>query len=924
MSNLCRALLTPLGTLVLLFVGCGGNSFDTRVPSANTQIVTIGEVISAPSNMVPQSSIAELNSALSQLPAVKSSPETSTQERWSDPKTWGGVMPPKGSKVYIPSGKSILLDLPSVDLGVLVIDGQLSIEDAQGISISADHIIVRGSLRAGSKNRPRVNRLSISLYGDNNEALSGMGTRGIFVDGGELTLVGTSPELPWTRLTDHYDKTSRKIKVPTKLGWKIGDTVVVGPTDFYNVHESEFRTISSMAPDEVELNTPLKTSRYGRLQTLENGQLVETTSPLLPQPNDSSAPTHLDQRAPVANLSRSIKIASVDDNRWRNDGYGAQVMIMGPASGLVLSGVEFRRMGQAGLKGRYPIHFHQLSYDATGNEIPNQFARLVNDVTVTESSNRCITIHGTNDVVINRNVCFDIKGHAIFLEDAVEKRNVITNNLVLKVRIPPKRFDESDGPGFLRGPTGFWISNPLNFVVGNHSADTEGTGFWLAFPRTPLGINKLVKTIPDRAKFGSFDFNTSHSNLSTGIHFDAAPINDLGVTKENTYIPTSNGSEDSYDNRISFKMQGNALWKNAEGGFWNRVSLGHYLNWVVADNGFSSFFGSNGGSITKNLLVGISNNKATTWDLLSAKKPPVGFATYNSSAEITDNIIVNFPFVDGSSSGAFRTDDYYIHPVDIGTFRNARNTLINSNPGYRSSTAPGEDWALAGALWDPHGYWGAANNYWVYDRPFFTAGQSCTQVQPAGKNGASCASRYFGVRPTLVDGSPRGIPLMGLNVARLDDSGMTIDTWNVSESSLGKKFSYMRHFAAVKNGKYILRYTNLITKNEAVIEIENMLQPEDTFVLAVPFSGKIQAKAYANSLWHYDWEPSDSRQKIQMSAVHSLAEVETSTGDKFWQDTANDLVWVKVKAPYFPTILNPDVNGYWHNIYRPFFIRVSQ
>jgi len=40
-----------------------------------------------------------------------------------------------------------------------------------------------------------------------------------------------------------------------------------------------------------------------------------------------------------------------------------------------------------------------------------------------------MSIHGTNDVTVYGNVAFDIPGHAFYLEDGVEERNVIERNL---------------------------------------------------------------------------------------------------------------------------------------------------------------------------------------------------------------------------------------------------------------------------------------------------------------------------------------------------------------------------------------------------------------------------------------------------------------------------------------------------------------
>ena len=909
--------------MAVMVAACGSSE---SIPASLT--VSSGAAANNTSVKLQPSASTEIASSNTQLPpnspnVGSSQPAIAAElgEKWSDPKTWGGIVPPDGSNVLIPKGKVVLLDQAVTNLALLTVEGHLIIDDKKPISISAGNIVVKGTFEAGTVAVPRTNPLSITLNGTSQEPIAGMGGRGFFVDGGRISLVSKQGVVPWTKLSANAGLGATALTTMGQTSWNVGDSIAIGPSDFYGTQQTEVKTISALRASGYEISTPLAARRYGQLQTLVGEALVETSS-VVPFPVGNQTPTQFDSRAPVANLTRLIKIQAPDDVSWKANGLGAQFMIMGASSSTTIDGVELRRMGQAGLKGRYPIHFHQLSYDGLGNEIQTSTNRTVKNSSVWESSNRCVTLHGTNDVSLENNVCFDIKGHAIFLEDAVEKRNTFKNNLVLKVRVPQTLINNSDGPGHLRGPAGFWLTHPNNIVIGNHVADSEGTGFWLAYPRKPLGLNKLVNTIPDRTRFGQFDSNTAHSNFTVGIHFDAAPINDQGDTRESAYIPTVDDTEDLLSNRVSFNMSSNSVWKNTQGGFWNRVTYGNYFKWIAADNLGSYFFGANSGSIQNSLLVGTSKNSAINWAQIEKSRPPVGFATYNSTSDIINNTLLNFQYVDGLPSGAFKTDDYYVHPVEIGTFRNAKNTLINTHPGYRSRTTNQDLWALAGAILDPHGYWGPKNNYWVYDTPFFTDGQNCQQVLPVGQNGASCNNKYFGVTSFIVDGSDRYWPSMGIDATKLNTSGANVGSWYVPPTSPGMKLSSMRHFAAVKNGRYVLKFTNLLPKVEALATIENFSLPDDQFMLAISFSGLVPAKVYSTSLWNYTWEPSDPRQKINMTGAGSLAEVEASNGDKFWQDSANDLVWVKVKSPHFAEIVNPDSNGVWLNMYRPFYVRV--
>ena len=87
--------------------------------------------------------------------------------------------------------------------------------------------------------------------------------------------------------------------------------------------------------------------------------------------------------------------------------------------------VEFRNVGQAFMKGKYPINFHELgvcdeSY-IRGNSIWKSF-------------NRGVAIHGVHNLRVQNNVFYDIMGHAVFIEDAIETKNLIEGNLVITVK----------------------------------------------------------------------------------------------------------------------------------------------------------------------------------------------------------------------------------------------------------------------------------------------------------------------------------------------------------------------------------------------------------------------------------------------------------------------------------------------------------
>jgi hypothetical protein len=792
-------------------------------------------------------------------------------------------------------------------LGMLRIEGTLRFAAAD-VELKAAAIQVTGALLIGSATAPHLNRATITLGGLPQASGNNGVSRGLNVQGGRLELYGAVPQPVWTRLGDHAAAGAGSLTLAAATNWRAGDLIAVGPSDFYGVAATERLVLAAdAAGNRLNTSGALARSRWGRLQ-----YVTSTGMSLSPEagytPPVSPAPTVLDERAPVANLTRNIVIQGVDDDAWRASGFGAHVMVMGLQSKVVVDGVEMRRMGQSGALGRYPMHWHMLSY-ANGSFVGDATGHTIRNSAIWQSAQRCIVLHATNGVDVRNNICHDVAGHAFFLEDAVERRNVIEGNLALKVRSPVqgRALKVNEMPVHLGGSSGFWLTNPDNTVRGNLAGDAQGNGFWLAYPRKPMGLSASVAMMPDRLPFGVFDDNIAHSNGEPGVNLDLAPADEAGNPQPNRYIPTADGSEYNYRNQLRMTMRRITVYKNGTHGLWNRVGLPDYPEWVSADNSGVHFAGSgDDGVITRALMVGRSLNHTSYPD---HRDPPSAFATYHSTYAMRDNQLVNFAFVDGKASGAFRTIDYYTIAVDKGTARNGNNRLIASHPGFRTppphldgQPLANRHWTLAGALWDPHGYWGAKNNFWVYDVPFLTAGAACQPVAPAGRNGMSCAGEYYGVGSFQTDfDSSRYQFVAPIDVQRLDDNGAEIGRWSVADGSVSTQLGWMRHFSARPGGRYVLRFPGKPNPKWFAMTVGNAWRGTDAMLMAVAFDGNVTARGWTvagsedNRL-----TPPDPAYVRPFTAAASLAEVIASPGTKLWQDRANHLVWFKYQGgmPY--------------------------
>lgn len=246
------------------------------------------------------------------------------------------------------------------------------------------------------------------------------------------------------------------------LQWAVGNRVVIGTSDFNWTH-SEERVISAIGADRVTLtlSAPLQWRHHGSVQTFARPDGFSWT---------------LDERAEVANLERSIRISTATP---AVDAVGAHVIVTRGGVARV-DGVSFTAMGQAGRMGRYPMHWHRVA-NASGQYLRNS--------AVLHSFQRCVTVHGTNQVLVDTNVCYNFTGHGFFLEDGNETGNRFLGNLGMRAQrvSAAKALLQSDTNSAtlqrqrFDSPSVFWVSNPDNELQGNVASGSQGSGFWMAF-----------------------------------------------------------------------------------------------------------------------------------------------------------------------------------------------------------------------------------------------------------------------------------------------------------------------------------------------------------------------------------------------------------------------------------------------------------
>ena len=857
---------------------------------------------------------------------------------WSEESTWDGQGKPQaGDEVIIPSDKYILLDESPPALGGLTIQGALKFDD-QDLELTSEWIVINGVLKIGSENQPHQHKAIITLNDNDTEASQmGMGTRGIMVMGGTLDLHGEVPNTTWTKIDDHAQAGSNSVTLIEAVDWNIEDEIVIAPTDYYEAGYGASITqkteISSITGNQISLSDNLNAFRWGKLQypssngmSLSSGNIVQ---PPVPNTENTFTPLVLDERAEVGNLTRNIVIQAPNDNLWNQQGFGAHTMIM-PNALAQVEGVEFRRVGQRGRLRRYPFHWHMLSYSGS-QTLPDATGQYFKGNTINVSANRGIVIHGTNGVLVQNNIVYNVRGHGVFTEDAVERRNIIDNNLVLHIRNPLNGYQLKEHERGVFGSSGFWISNPDNIVTNNTVADSQTFGFWLAFPEQPFGSSQNVLAEdglilrPNRLLFGEFDNNTAHSNKNDGIHLDDPEIDNDGNTFPKQYWSTTDGRTDGppFDALRRFSLSRYKTWKNQDNGAWDRGVWTDIFEVVSADNCGRFFAGSGAdGIIERSLVVGTSLNfmmngtgrpAQADFQFFNSSSAPTAFATYHGAFGMRNNIVVNFQVTENDRSGVFATDDYYLRPVEKSLFKNHNNLLIESHPGVKLPS-PQSYFSLAGALWDPYGFWGPEGNFIVYNTPFLTYGKDITNIEPNTEitGGVSVSGPFYGFLSFVLHGvgtePPQNMPrfdLMAIHVNRYDPNNLTIPvgSWDVASAQPNWALQHMRDFATSPDGIYELTFPDeTVPPTNFQMEVENMLDESDLQVIAIEYDGNLDPIVQIQQL-------SNVNNWTLYNELNSLQQVMDSGGETWWQDKPNNRVWLKIKGGRWQAT-NSDENNF--------------
>lgn len=410
-------------------------------------------------------------------------------KNWHTASTWpSGVVPKAGQAATLPFNSQVVIQKNVIELlGVITIPVNSSLiigEAAGGIELKTRGIDVQGSLIAGSETCRIETPIAITLHGIRpSDAVQNRPTetfKGISVTG-TLSLHGKRYFRTWTRLSKTVYKGESVLLLQNPVNWEPGQKIVLVTTamkDSREWHQNEVHTIAAVnSPSPVMgigaavyLSDPVQYQHIANSGYQAEVGLLTRTITIQGSAIDSE-PTDLDPLTCSVPYDERFGDKGAPCGYTEITGFGGHVIVHSQGRGFV-EGVEFYRMGQTNVLGRYPMHFHLL-----GN-CPQCYVR---DSSFHRSYYRCVSIHGTNQATLSENVAYDVTGYCYYLEDGVEEYNTLSFNLAAYIHaIGPEPPGGSGGQTtniYQQGPNltlpadvtaaGFYITNVRNNIIGN-------------------------------------------------------------------------------------------------------------------------------------------------------------------------------------------------------------------------------------------------------------------------------------------------------------------------------------------------------------------------------------------------------------------------------------------------------------------------
>ena len=533
----------------------------------------------------------------------------------------------------------LLLDIVTPRLsGVHIVSGGrlvFSPHVAQA-KLTTDYVKINrgGSLEIGSEDCPFVGNAEILLTGKRGSYSSVDGEKYISVhDGGVLEIHG-QPKHSWTVLsrTVMPGPGPHTITLEDDVSsWDDGDQLVLASTD-YDLDQAEVVTVTNCQARSCNISGNIRYPHFGEI--------------------DSG----VDMRGEVGLLTRNVLIhAEMEDKCYGNqfcdefnfDTFGGHIIAKKGFKSFKVENAEFTKLGQQGIVGRYPLHWHMTGDITAGSS-------YVRSNSIHHTLQRCVTCHGSFGCQIENNVAFESLGHCYFMEDGVENGTVMTHNLGLNTRKALMIPSDSD-------PATFWITHPDSYITENTAGGSEGKGFWFLQASLPTGEAGALQASGAEhffdegelffTKIGDISGNTAHSS-QFGFFFDAMLLPDQGASDNNErkFSPLED-PKNKTSSKLTTQISDITCYKARRTCVWIHLTRGQYNNLRIAD-AEEGLFVHELSQITNSVFVGESErnfgvpNKMVNGEAWNRSLPrgevSFGVRNYQNPVIIEDSVFTSF------------------------------------------------------------------------------------------------------------------------------------------------------------------------------------------------------------------------------------------------------------------------------------------
>lgn len=629
-------------------------------------------------------------------------------------------------------------------------------------------------------------------------------------------------------------------------------------------------------------------------------------------------------------------------------------------SETVIKNVGMENYGQLGLLGRYGWHFHIPSWNADGtaktdgyngtNVFPPDKA-LIDGVTGINGFNRFMDIHACLGATVQNCIGYQAAGHAFFYEDGAEEQNTMQNNVAIAPYDPGtgNRLKTHDNV-----PVGFWFANPNNNNINNWGVDTPG-GPWtnqhsfgllatqIDRQHGCLGFSANVPICPAYGKLGTWDGNSGLCNGAPASSLNGPTSNNGNTANRDKITTTSDGlaypGSQGGATDVPFLLKNARLYKGF--GYLNSVNNPNYLNWRVVDHQGPAFQGiTNSGTVNNPILIRESLNHESHYlaniishgfaayhgtlafvkvsaDGYSGGTPTVTYVNTAGPAiestavqqtweeytlPIQDFMMFNTGWAMRNSSGVWQTPPAHITEATT-TYDSITGT---TSGGGKFMVTPGNNTRhyTLGILYDAWGYLstgpsqaGVPHGHIIWNQPYLTTGVATPVALQNNPQSVVTTTPYMGM--DLAYGTGFTLQNVATTFQRVDTTGASIAgaIWQLHAFDTPPEVNKFHHGACPIGG--LVRWSWPGTAKPTTLLQGN-------YYCAATGGGSPPPNPYLNyatdvTYWGIDWGAATAQfdcagQVYDSTGITSLASLQASSGFKFWHDTTNGIVWIRLRV----------------------------